>query len=70
MRDFTLDGYSVEFYLHPVTAAAKNWMTSHFPEDSDFVGEGVVILRWFLDEILKGIEGDGLTVDDKRTPLS
>jgi len=70
MYDFTLEGHSVEFHLHPVTDDAKDWLKSHIPEDADFLGEGIVILRWFLDDILKGINDDGLTVDDKRKVLS
>jgi hypothetical protein len=64
MHDFTVLGGPAEFLLFPLTEDAKDWMKLHIPEDAKFLGKGVVILRGYLDGILKSIDDDGLTVQD------
>jgi hypothetical protein len=70
MVDFTLHGGPVEFLLDPVSGDGKDWVKLHIPEDSHFLGNAVVILRDYLDDILKGIDDDGLLVMDNRRLLS
>jgi len=68
MHDFTLHGGPGEFLLFPVTEDANNWMKQRYHGRAKFLGKGVVIGRDDLDGILKGIDNDGLTVKDNRSP--
>jgi hypothetical protein len=69
MHDFTLHGGPEEFLLYPVSDDANDWMKLRTQSDAKFLGKGVVIRRGCLDDILKGIDSDGLTVLDNRKLL-
>jgi hypothetical protein len=65
MTDFTilLDQGSIAI-LYAQTPAAKAWTDDHLPDDALTWGpNGTVIEHRYVDDIINGIVGDGLTCD-------
>jgi hypothetical protein len=55
-----VDDHSL-FLLQPITAAAAGWITEHLPADAMMFGSAIVIEHRYVEDILDGITGDGLT---------
>jgi hypothetical protein len=51
--------FLVRFY----SAAANEWLAEHLPEDAQFWHGKLVVEHRFIDNIIAGLQGDGLTVE-------
>lgn len=60
--DFIVNNHGTLFTLHPLTPAAQEWIEEHLPEDRMHWAGGVVIEHRFVQDIVAGIQADGLTV--------
>lgn len=59
----------VQFHDHgsvwiavPLTAAARDWMDEHIPEDAPWFGSGLAIEHRFVGDIAQGMADDGLQI--------
>lgn len=48
--------------LVPNTDAAREWVSQHISEDAQRFCGGIVVESRYIDDIVQGIQGDGLTV--------
>lgn len=48
--------------LEPLTAAAREWVEEHLPEDHQTFGNSVVVENRYMPDIVTGIRRDGLAV--------
>ena len=62
MTDFRFFDHGSITVLKPVSGGAQDWVDEHIPEDAQYWAGGVVIEPRYADDILGGIEDDGLTV--------
>ena len=46
----------------PETVAARVWLSEHVSSETPWVGKGLTVGLRFLEALIAGIEGDGLTV--------
>lgn len=60
--DFSVGSCGSICLLVPHTIAAREWIAKHIPEDARRWGGGTVIEPRYMDDILIGIEEDGLEV--------
>jgi len=61
--DFQFQNEGTLGILWPLTPAAEDWVFNHLPADVTRWGRnGVVIEHRYVDDILFGIQNDGLTV--------
>lgn len=61
--DFTVQNHGSIFLLTPHTDAAEEWIAEHLPEDRMSAGPSVVVEHRYIEDIVAGIQSDGLTVD-------
>lgn len=62
-HDFTLQDEGSIVVLHPGNDAASNWIDNHlYTEQTQWWGGGIVIERRYVEDILDGIDSEGLTV--------
>ena len=59
--DLVLGGGGSVFLLTPHTDAGREWVAANLPDTLMF-GRGVAIEWRFVDDIVEGAQGDGLTV--------
>jgi hypothetical protein len=52
------------FLLVPKTDDARRWVREHLPDDVMRLGAGVAIEHRYIEDILEGIQADGLTAKD------
>ena len=62
LRDFLFADHGSVTLLTPITAGARAWIIEHVSQDVTYFGRSVVIEPRYVDDILAGIDGDGLTV--------
>lgn len=60
--DFTVSDQGSIVLLSIYTDAAKEWVAEHLPADATRWGNAVVIEHRYANDIVEGIEADGLTV--------
>jgi hypothetical protein len=60
--DFDLTNQGSLMILVPVSEAAQEWANEHLPDDAMKWGGGFVIEHRFIDNIVDGIEAEGLIV--------
>ena len=46
----------------PETPEARAWLSEHVSSDTPWFGKGLTVGLRFLEALISGIEGDGLTV--------
>jgi len=61
-HDFSLDYQGNISLLRPQTPEAQEWIDTHLPEERLMWGWAVVIEHRYVEAILEGLEGNGLTV--------
>lgn len=61
--DFLVENHGSICVLQPLTSAAVEWCDANLPEDCLSWGGGVVVEPRYIDDIVEGIRGDGLTVE-------
>jgi hypothetical protein len=66
--DFSLLNEGSIFVLFAQTEAAEQWVTDHLPGDVMTWGRNGYVVEWrFIEDIVFGIENDGLTVQNLRS---
>jgi len=62
--DFTVQGNPGDtvFLLCPQSEAASAWIEEHIPEDATYLGSAVAIEHRYIQDIIQGIQSDGLEV--------
>ena len=60
--DLTLGGGGTVYTLTPNTEDGRAWVADNLPADALTFGRGVAIEWRFVDDIVDGAMGDGLTV--------
>jgi hypothetical protein len=60
--DFIITCEGSTWLLLPRNDAARAWAAEHLPEDSLMFGRAIVIEHCYVDDIVAGIENDGLIV--------
>ena len=55
-----MDDHSL-FLLQPITPEAGDWISEHIPSDAQYFGSALVVEHRYIQDILDGITGDGLT---------
>lgn len=60
--DFHLTNHGSIWLLTPVSPEAVEWAEQYLPEDAQTLGNAIAIEPRYVDPIVQGIEGDGLTV--------
>lgn len=61
--DFTVNNHGSIVTLNPCSHAAQGWISENIPEDAQRWCSGVVVEPRYIQDIINGIEGDGLTVE-------
>lgn len=51
------------FLLRPLSENAKQWVNEHLPEDRQTFGNAVVVEHRYIEDIVAGMQADGLTVE-------
>ena len=59
--DFNVVDEFTIFLLEPITPEAGHWVSEHIPDDAQHFGSAVVVEHRYIQDILDGITGDGLT---------
>lgn len=62
MSDFTISCHGSISLLSPQTEEAQEWVNEYLPDDCQVMGHSIVIEWRYVDDIVCGIVGDGLTV--------
>jgi hypothetical protein len=62
MCDFQVQNHGTVYMLVPVSLAALEWVEEHTPADAMRLGRSVAVEHRFIEDIVDGIEGDGLAV--------
>ena len=57
----TYDGSSL-YLLEPRSEAAQDWTDEHLPDDAMTFGPAIVVEHRYIEDIVSGIQADGLTV--------
>jgi hypothetical protein len=61
MPDFIATNHGSIFTLTPCTEGAQGWIDEHIDtEEAQFFGKALVVEHRYIDDILHGIEQDGL----------
>jgi hypothetical protein len=60
--DFEVSGGGSVYLLHPLTRAARAWVSEHLPEDATWFCGAVVVEHRYIGPIVGGAIGDGLVV--------
>lgn len=63
MIDFHITDHGSIVLLDPLTDAASEWVDQHIPGDAMRFAGAVAIEPRYVEPILEGIVGDGLSVD-------
>ncbi len=61
--DFTVQNEGTIFLLTPVSDLAVDWAEHHLPQDSQHFGGSIVVEHRYIENIVAGIQNDGLTVE-------
>ncbi len=61
-HDFLLTGSGSVYLLIPQTPAAREWRREHLPADALTLGPGVAVEWRYVEDIINGLQDDGLTV--------
>lgn len=64
MPDFILTGRSGDtvYLLDPQTEEAQSWLNDNIGDESNFLGRALAVEHRYIDGVIAGIRGDGLTV--------
>lgn len=62
--DFYVEHHGSIVLLRPTTAQAFEWEREHLPSDRMHYGNAVVVEPRYIEDIVDGIVGDGLTVQE------
>ena len=62
MADFTITDSGSIMLLKPETDAARAWTDEHIGDEAQWFCRAVVVEPRYMQPIIDGIEGDGLTV--------
>jgi hypothetical protein len=60
--DFLVTGGGSVYLLHPLSDAAREWVGGHIPDDAQWLGRAVAVEHRYIEAIVDGIVGDGLSV--------
>lgn len=61
--DFEVRDEGTIWLLKPVTQAARDWIGAHIPDEALWFGGAIAVEHRYIDAILCGIGGDGLTIE-------
>lgn len=61
--DFTVTNEGNIYLLAPLTSDAQAWVAEHIPDDAQRWCGKLVIEHRFIDNVVDGINGDGLTCE-------
>lgn len=62
-HDFTIQNEGTIYLLRPETRRAKDWIFEYIPEDAIRWCGAIVIEHNYIDSIIDGIIGDGLSIN-------
>ena len=60
--DFSVENHGSIFLLRPISPAAFEWIKEHIPDDAQYFGNAVVVEHRYIEDIVDGIQNDGLEV--------
>lgn len=60
--DFAVVDHGTIALLQPLTEEATEWVDLHLPDDAPRLGEAIAVEHRYINDILVGIEHDGLVV--------
>lgn len=60
--DFTVENHGSIVLLRPHSDAAREWAKEHLPHDVMTFGHAFVVEPRYLDDLVAGIQNDGLVV--------
>lgn len=58
--DFRVENHGSIILVWPLTQAAKNWLHGHTEEDSQWHGSALAVEPRYTDQLVHGMECDGL----------
>lgn len=61
MSDFRVENHGSILLLNPLTVAAEQWIGENLGDDVQYFGHAVAVEPRYMQHIIDGIEGDGLT---------
>ncbi len=61
--DFYLGGGGSVYLLTPNTVAACEWLDDHIQDDAQFHGYSLAVEHRYIDDVVRGIQADGLLVE-------
>jgi hypothetical protein len=64
--DFEVDGGGSVYLLRPLTPAAREWVDEHISQDAQRLGNAVAVEHRYIEDIVAGVQRDGLTVAGGR----
>lgn len=62
LADFLVENHFTIYLLRPVTPRAREWVTTHLPDDAQTWGDAIVVEHRYIADIVNGIVNDGLEV--------
>ena len=60
-EDFELQNEGSLYLLRPLTVHAAEWLEEHIEQNRQMFGTAVVVEHRYVEDIVYGIVGDGLT---------
>jgi len=62
--DIVVENHDSVLLLRPISTAGKNWLDNKI-QDPQYLGSAVVVEPRFLENVVYGIQGDGLEIEFK-----
>jgi hypothetical protein len=61
--DISVANHGSIFLVTPHSTEAKAWIDENVSEDAQFLGNRLAVEHRFIDNLVEGMRGDGLTVE-------
>ena len=60
--DFSVENHGSIFLVHPLTDAAREWISENVAPDSQFWGRALAVEHRFIGDLVRGARADGLVI--------
>jgi hypothetical protein len=60
--DIRISNQGSIFMVYPLSDAGTEWLDEHIGEESTWFGGGLAVEHRYIEDLVEGMQGDGLTV--------
>ena len=60
--DFSVANHGSIFIVTPHSSEAKSWLDENVSDDSQWLGGGLAVEHRFIDNLVEGMQNDGLVM--------